>query len=88
VHLCRVTEVIPGRKLAYSWRYENIPGITHVSFELFPEGDKTRLRLTHEGLENLAHAGPDFVRTNYEGGWTSILDKGLASYLGEQVAAG
>lgn len=87
VHLCRITEVIPERKLAYSWRYENIVGISHVSFELFPDGRRTRLRLTHEGLENLAHAGRDFVRSNFEAGWTSILDKGLAPYLGLQLAA-
>lgn len=82
LHLCRIVEIIPGRKLAYTWRYENIPGITLVSFELFAEGDKTRLRLTHEGLENLAHAGPDFARTNFEAGWTAILDQGLAPVLG------
>jgi uncharacterized protein YndB with AHSA1/START domain len=82
LHLCRITEIIPERKLAYSWRYEDIIGISHVSFELFPEGDKTRLRLTHEGLENLAHAGPDFVRSNFEAGWTAILDKGLAPLFG------
>jgi uncharacterized protein YndB with AHSA1/START domain len=81
-HLCQITEVIPERKLAYSWRYENIIGITHVSFELFPEGSKTRLRLTHEGLEKLAHAGPDFARTNFMAGWTSILDQGLAPLFG------
>ena len=78
LHFCRITEVIPERKLVYSWRYEDIIGISYVSFELFPEGDKTRLRLTHEGLENLAHAGHDFVRSNFEAGWTAILDKGLA----------
>jgi uncharacterized protein YndB with AHSA1/START domain len=84
VHICRITEVIPERKLAYSWRYEDIAGISHVSFELFPEGQRTRLRLTHEGLENLAHAGRDFVRSNFEAGWTSILDKGLAPLLSKQ----
>jgi uncharacterized protein YndB with AHSA1/START domain len=25
LHLCKVTEVIPGKKLTYSWRYEVIP---------------------------------------------------------------
>jgi uncharacterized protein YndB with AHSA1/START domain len=81
VHLCRITEVVPERKLAYSWRYEDVVGISHVSFELFAEGQRTRLRLTHEGLENLAHAGKDYLRSNFEAGWTSILDKGLASLL-------
>jgi uncharacterized protein YndB with AHSA1/START domain len=82
VHFCRIMEVIPVRKLVYSWRYENVIGISYVSFELFPEGDRTRLRLTHEGLENLAHAGPHYARTNFMAGWTSIFDQGLAPLLG------
>lgn len=81
VHYCRVTEVIDQRKLAYSWRYENLNGISHVTWELFPEGKKTRLRLTHEGLEKLAYAGLHFARHNFEEGWTSIFDEGLKSWL-------
>lgn len=86
VHLCRITEVVPEHKLAYSWRYEDVVGISHVSFDLFAEGQRTRLRLTHEGLENLAHAGKDYLRSNFEAGWTSILDKGLAPLLSRQPA--
>jgi uncharacterized protein YndB with AHSA1/START domain len=82
VHFCRITEIIPERKMTYSWRYEGVIGISFVSFELFPEGDKTRLRLTHTGLENFAHAGPHYVRTNFMTGWTSIFDQGLAPLLG------
>lgn len=81
IHFCRVTEVVDQRRLAYSWRYENTRGISHVTWELFPEGDKTRLRLTHEGLENLAHAGEPWARYNFEAGWTSIFDDGLRSWL-------
>src|SRR3954471_3794897 len=50
-HLCRVTEALPQRKIAYSWRYNGEVGDSLVTFELFSEGTKTRLRLTHEGLE-------------------------------------
>ncbi|HEV9035592.1 MAG TPA: SRPBCC family protein [Puia sp.] len=81
VHLCRVTEVVPGKKLAYSWRYENVRGVSHVTWELFPEGRKTRLRVTHEGLEKLAHAGEPWARHNFEAGWTAIFDQGLRSWL-------
>jgi uncharacterized protein YndB with AHSA1/START domain len=86
VHYCRVTEVVAGKKLAYSWRYENVRGVSHVTWELFPEGRKTRLRLTHEGLENLAHAGEPWARYNFEAGWTAIFDKGLRSWLQETPA--
>jgi uncharacterized protein YndB with AHSA1/START domain len=81
VHFCRVTEVIPEKKLAYSWRYENVRGISYVTWELFPEGRKTRLRLTHEGLGNFAHAGEPWARGNFEAGWTAIFDQGLRSWL-------
>ena len=49
VHLCKVTEVIENKKLTYSWRYEGYPGNSFVTFELFPEGERTLLRLTPRG---------------------------------------
>ena len=57
VHLCKVTEVTDKKKLAYSWRYKDLPGVTLVTFELFPDGSNTLLRLTHEGIESLAPGG-------------------------------
>ncbi len=81
LHICKITEVLPFKRLAYSWRYDGLPGISFVSFELFKEDKKTRLRLTHSGLESFAASGPDFVRENFIGGWTYILDKSLSEYL-------
>src|SRR4051812_45995064 len=43
-HLCRITAVVPQDKLAYTWRYKGEPGDSLVTFELFPEGEKTRLK--------------------------------------------
>src|SRR4249920_1565078 len=51
LHLCEIKEAIPEKKLSYTWRYDGYAGISLVSFELFPRGDKTVLRLTHEGLD-------------------------------------
>jgi uncharacterized protein YndB with AHSA1/START domain len=87
VHYCRITEVIEERKLAYSWRYENIRGISYVTWELFPEGRKTRLRLTHEGLENFAHAGAHYGRSNFVAGWTDIIGRSMVSWLNEAPMA-
>ena len=81
LHLCKVTEVIDGKKLAYSWRYKGHPGNSILTFELFPEGNKTKLKLMHAGLETLEPAGPDFARKNFEEGWTAILDKSLKGFV-------
>ncbi|MDP4149329.1 MAG: SRPBCC domain-containing protein [Bacteroidota bacterium] len=81
VHLCRITEVIPGKKLAYSWQYKDYPGESEVSFELFPEGDKTRLKLTHAGLHTFPQDNKDFARGSFEKGWTHITGTSLANYL-------
>ena len=81
VHLCRIIEVIPGKKIAYTWRYDHYPGNSIVTFELFPEGEKTKVILSHTGLESFAAAGPDFSRESFTGGWTYILGKSLKAFL-------
>ena len=81
VHLCKITEVIPGKKLAYSWSYKDYPGYSVVSFELFAEGEKTRLKLTHTGLETFPQDSKDFARESFSTGWTYIVNKSLENYL-------
>src|SRR6267142_344933 len=34
-HLCKVTELIRQKKIAYTWRYKGQPGNSLVTFELF-----------------------------------------------------
>ncbi len=80
-HLCKITEVIPGRRLAYSWRYDGYEGISFVTFELFSEGENTRLRLTHRGLETFPANNPDLARHNFEAGWNSIIGTSLPEFL-------
>ena len=80
LHLCKITEVITGRKLTHSWQYDGYPGESFVTFELFPEGDKTRLKLTHAGLETFP-AEKDFSRESFTKGWTHIIGKSLPEYL-------
>jgi uncharacterized protein YndB with AHSA1/START domain len=79
-HLCRVTEVIPEEKIAYTWRYKGEPGDSLVTFELASEGDKTRLKLTHTGIETFPQT-PAYARKNFENGWNAILDSELRQYL-------
>jgi uncharacterized protein YndB with AHSA1/START domain len=80
LHICVVTEVIKEKKLTYSWRYDGYEGISYVTFELFPEGEKTRIKLTHEGIESFP-ADPSFAKENFIAGWTDIIGRSLKEYL-------
>jgi uncharacterized protein YndB with AHSA1/START domain len=80
LHLCKVTEVIPGKKLTHSWRYDGYEGNSFVTWEIFDEGDKTRVQLTHAGLETFP-AIPEFAKENFVMGWTDILGRMLKEYV-------
>lgn len=80
LHLCKITELVPGKKLTYSWQYEGYEGNSSVCFELFAEGDKTRLKLTHEGLETFPADNPDFAKESFAEGWTFIIGTSLKEY--------
>ncbi len=81
LHLCKIREVIEGKKLTYSWRYYGYTGISFVTFELFAEGNKTKVRLTHEGLETFPGNNLDFDRHNFVEGWTHIIGTSLKEYV-------
>jgi len=81
VHLCRITEVVSGKKLVHTWCYEGIEGVSTVSFELFPEGNKTRLKLTHAGLETFPKSNANLASHRFAEGWTTIIGTALKDYL-------
>ena len=79
-HLCKIIEVIPERKIAYTWRYKGEPGSSVVTFELVPDGDKTRLKLTHTGIETFPKT-PAYARKNFEAGWNAIIGSELKQFI-------
>ena len=81
MHSCEVQEVIPGKKLSYSWTYEHLDGYSLVTFELHPEAAGTRLRVTHEGLHSFSGNGADFQETSFQNGWTELIGNRLAQFL-------
>jgi uncharacterized protein YndB with AHSA1/START domain len=82
LHLCRITEVIAEKKLTYSWRYDGYPGISYVTFELFPEGKRTLIKLIHTGLENFpSNIVPQLKKENFIDGWNHIIGKSLKEYV-------
>ena len=78
---CIVTEVEKGKKIAYTWSYDEHPAITRVTFGLEDEGDKTKVRLTHEGLERIPTEDSDFSRESHRQGWESIIGTSLKEYV-------
>ena len=81
VHLCEIKEIILEQKLAYSWKYEGYEGDSLVSFELFPDGNTTKLILTHSGIETFPQNNPDLAIGNFEAGWNAIVNTSLKDFL-------
>ena len=72
------TEMVPNKKLTFTWSGRNEPGPTKVEVNLFTKGDNTQVQLIHSGI------GPgeewDTMVTELREGWTSGLEN-LASVL-------
>ena len=81
LHLCEIKAVIPGKKLAYSWRYDGYEGNSLLTFELFPQGVKTKLKLTHAGIETFPENNPDLAISNFEEGWNHLIHISLKEFL-------
>ena len=81
--LCKVVEVVKGRKFSYSWRYEGFRGDSKVTFELFPESEGTRLKLTHAGLESFPMSKPDFLNGYFQPEWEDYINAGLQELLNQ-----
>lgn len=72
----RYTVLEPHRRIAFTWAWENMPGgvTSQITLDFLPDGDGTRLVLTHEKLADLESRG---LHTQ---GWSGCLDS-IASYL-------
>jgi uncharacterized protein YndB with AHSA1/START domain len=81
LHKCKVTDVVVGKRLSYSWRYKGYHGDSVVTFELFEEGNRTRLRLTHEGIETFPKHLADFAKESFAKGWTHIVGTSLKGFV-------
>lgn len=75
-----VTKVIKGKTLAHSWAYTGYRGISEIQFDLFTEGNVTRLRVTQTGLESFPDH-PHFKREMFERGWDRLLGENLTQLL-------
>jgi uncharacterized protein YndB with AHSA1/START domain len=82
LHICKVTEAEEGKKLTYTWNYDNYPGNSSVTFELFEAGTGTRVKLTHSGLETFpSKDNANFSKESFTAGWKEIIGTNLKAYL-------
>ena len=81
LHMWRVTEVAPLSKIACDWRFDGYPGDSFVVFELFEEGDLTRLRLTACVRESFPQDIPEFTRDSCVAGWEYFIRQRLRGCL-------
>jgi uncharacterized protein YndB with AHSA1/START domain len=81
LHRCVITEVVIEKKLTHTWCYKGYDGVSYLTFELFDEGENTRLKLTHSGIENFPADVADFAYHNFETGWNHIINISLKDFL-------
>jgi uncharacterized protein YndB with AHSA1/START domain len=83
-HFCKIITIETGKKLSYTWSYNKFSADSVVTFELFPDGEMTKVRLTHEGIEKLDPGRPDTSRENHVEGWKRILGTNFKEYVGKE----
>lgn len=82
LHVWKITEVEPLKKITYSWKYKGYSGEGTVIFELMEEERAgTKLRLTCIGIETFPQEIPEFTRESCEGGWNYFINERLKTYL-------
>ena len=81
LHMWKVTEVLPNKMITYNWKYDSYPGDSFVVFELFDQGNLTKLRLTHQVQESFSEDFPEFTRQSCAEGWTFFINKSLKEFL-------
>ena len=85
LHLWKLTEVLPRKKIVYDWRYEGCPGRGLVTWELEATPDGTKLKLTNTVVEEFPDSDPAFRRESCEEGWQYFINDRLTSYLETSV---
>lgn len=81
LHFWKVTEVQTLKKIIYNWKYGGYSGNSYVIWELSPENNLTKLKLTHEGQETFPQDNPDFKRENCIEGWKFFICQQLKEFL-------
>ena len=82
IHIWRVKEAIPEKRISFVWEYANYQGSSIVTFEVSREGDGTSLLVTHSDTESFPQENPDFSRKSLSERWNYFICHRLNEYLG------
>ena len=80
-HIWEVTEVTVPNLITYNWKYEEYPGDSFVSFELFEQEGRTKLVLTATVVEDFDDSILEFKRESCQKGWEYFICFRLVEYL-------
>lgn len=75
-----VTKIVKDVTFAHSWSYKGYKGQAEVIFDLFSEGDSTKLKVTQTNLDTFP-SDPHFARERFEWGWDNLLGQNLKDLL-------
>lgn len=81
LHMWKVTEVVPGKKIVCNWKFKGYTGNSFVTFELSPAAGGTNFKLINEGQESFPSDNPVFSRESCTEGWNFLLGKRLKEFL-------
>ena len=80
-HLWEITEVIPTKKISYTWSFKEYSGEGGVIFEISKLNNKTLVSLTNYVTEPFPDNIVEFTRESCEGGWKYFINQKLKEYL-------
>ncbi len=80
-HQWKVTEVVPGKSITYSWEYAGFPGLGSTEWKLSGTGGGSKLVLISTGIESFSQDIPEFTRESGQAGWEYFVQQRLPKFL-------
>ena len=81
-HNWEVTNVNNGKRIQYTWTFDEYPGESYSRFEILPINEsKTQLTLTCIVTSNFPNEITEFKRESCIGGWEYLLNDRLKTYF-------
>ena len=80
-HQWKVTDVVPGKSITYTWRYEGFPGLGTTEWKISKTDEGTKLVLTSTGIESFSQDIPEFTRERGQAGWEYFIRESLPNFL-------